>query len=173
MNTQSIIAILLAVTSTITSAQIYKTTDEKGNPQFTDSPYPDAADATPVHLKPINTVPSVDTNEESTQGPAAVETKTSVAYKNLTITSPENDGIIPNGLSPTKVIAAINPALRKGHQLRLLVNGSEAGTSRSNSFIVPTLNRGTNTLQVEVFAGSDTIQSSAIVTIFAYRPGGK
>ena len=173
MNTQRIIAILLTVLSTVASAQIYKTTDEKGNPQFTDKPDPAAADTTPVHLEPINTVPSLDTNEESTPRPVAVETETSVAYKNLTITSPENDGIIPNGLSPTKVIAAINPALRKGHQLRLLVNGSEAGTSRSNSFIVPTLNRGTNTLQIEVFAGSDTIQSSAIVTIFAYRPGGK
>jgi hypothetical protein len=169
MNTQILIAIFLTAIATLASAQIYKTTDEKGNPQFTDKPDPGATNATPVDLEPVNTVAPIETRPSA---PATVESETSATYKTLTITSPENDGIIPNGLSPTTVTATINPALHKGHQLRLLVNGIAVGTSTSTRFVVPTLNRGTNTLQLEVLAESDTIQSSPIVTIFAYRPGG-
>ena len=174
MNIRTLIAVLFAVTSIASSAQIYKTTDEKGNPQFTDRPDPKATDAAPVHLEPLNTVPSVNISEDGKKPAdtqASNETDTRVTYQSLSITSPENDGIIPNGLSPTKITAAINPALRKGHYLRLLVNGLEAGTSTSNSFVVPTFNRGSNTLQLQVVAGSEPIQSSAIITIFVYRPG--
>jgi hypothetical protein len=169
MNTHILIAIFFTVISTLASAQIYKTTDEKGNPQFTDKPDPGATNATSVDLEPVNTITPIETRAAA---PATVETETSATYKTLAITSPANEGIIPNGLSPTNVTAAISPALLKGHQLRLLVNGIEAGTTTSNSFVVPTLNRGTNTLQLDVLAGNDTIQSSATVTIFVYRPGG-
>jgi hypothetical protein len=169
MNTQILIAIFLTTISTLASAQIYKTTDEKGNPQFTDKPEPGATNATKVHLEPVNTVTPIETRPSA---PATVESETSATYKTLTITSPENDGIIANGLSPTTVRVTISPALDNGHQLRLLVNGIAVGSSTSTSFVVPTLNRGTNTLQVQVLVESDAIQSSAIVTIFAYRPGG-
>ncbi len=168
MNTQILIAIFLTAISTLASAQIYKTTDEKGNPQFTDKPDPAAANATPVDLEPVNTIAPIETRSSA----PADQSETSATYKTLAISSPENDGIIPNGLSPTTVTVTISPALDKSHQLRLLVNGIAVGTSSSTSFVVPTLNRGNNTLQLEVLAGSDTIQSSAIVTIFAYRPGG-
>lgn len=167
MKIQCIILVLLTAASTIASAQIYKTTDEKGNPQFTDKPDPGA---TPVDLEPVNTVTPIETRAVA---PATDKTETTTTYKTLAITSPANKGIIPNGLSPTNVTAAISPALLKGHKLRLRVNGIETGTTTSNSFVLPTLNRGTNTLQLEVLAGNDTIQSSATVTIFVYRPGGK
>jgi hypothetical protein len=170
MTLQKLIAIFLTVISTLASAQIYKTTDEKGNPQFTDKPEPGATNATKVHLEPVNTVTPIETRPEA---PVTADNEASTIYQTLAITSPDNESIIPNGLSATKVTAAISPTLLKGHQLRLLVNGIEAGTGTSSSFVVPTLDRGTNTLQLEVLAASGSIQSSAIVTIFVYRPGGK
>ena len=59
----SIIAILCATllsAAIITShAQIYKTTDEKGNPKFSDSPDPKATESTLIDLKPVNTCMTV------------------------------------------------------------------------------------------------------------------
>ena len=112
MNTQILIAIFLTAISTLASAQIYKTTDEKGNPQFTDKPDPGATNATPVDLEPMNTIAPIETRPSA---PATVESETSATYKTLTITSPKNDGIIANGLSPTTVRVTISPALDKGH----------------------------------------------------------
>lgn len=170
MTIRSIIILLLTVASTVSSAQIYKTTDEKGNPQYTDTPNPEATDATTVDLQPLNTATPVETRPAA---PEIAETNTAATYKTLAISSPENDGIIPNGLSPTTVTATLSPALLEGHKLRLLVNGVAASTGTSTRFVVPTLNRGPNTLQLEVLSGSDRVQSSSTVSIFAYRPGGK
>ena len=170
----SIIAILCATllsAAIITShAQIYKTTDEKGNPKFSDSPDPKATESTLIDLKPVNILAPVATKTDATK--PAEDQQTSF-YKILAITSPDNEGIIPNGLAPTTVTTSLSPSLAAGHQLRLLVNGMQTTTGTATSFTIPRLNRGTNTLQLEVIEDDEVLQRSETISIFAYWPGGK
>ncbi len=163
---QLLIALLLIISCSFTAAQIYKTTDDKGNPAFTDNPN---AGATPVELEPTNTVKPINI----TPATAEASVDDSQPYQTLAISSPENEAIIANGLVPTTVSANIDPALELTHQLRLLLDGSIVSSGQSTRFVIPTLDRGEHSLQLEVIEGDKVIQQSAPISLFAYRPGGK
>lgn len=165
---RTLIALLLIIASTLASAQIYKTTDEHGNTQYTDNPGPNAAESTEVEVAPVNTVTPIDARPAA---PATTAEEKNTAYATLAIASPANESIIPNLLVPTKVSASISPSLKEGHEIRLRVNGNVISTGTSNNFIIPTLNIGTNTLQLEVVEGDTVLQRSSAITLFAYRPG--
>ena len=56
------VAILLSVLSTTLAAQVYQTTDEDGNPVFSDTP---SAGASEVEIQTTNTANSVEVRPES------------------------------------------------------------------------------------------------------------
>ncbi|WP_198588698.1 DUF4124 domain-containing protein [Alloalcanivorax mobilis] len=144
---------------------IYRTTDKNGNVVFTDNPA-DKSRAEPVRLREPNTVPMkapLPVGE-----PKAADDKQQPAfqgYQRLAITSPEDQATVRNPSSPVPVRISLEPALRDGHRLVVLDNGTPLqGQALENP------NRGSHTLQVEVRdASGASVARSEPVVIYVHR----
>ncbi len=167
---QHLIIFLAALSSALCSAQVYRTTDEHGNIKFTDRPHPNT-EARRVNIGPTNTVRSVEIPTEETS-PLEVLDEQAVYYTELKIVSPVNDTAFPNRLLPTPVVLQIRPELKPGHTLHLLLDGIEVSSGSSTELEIPTLNRGTQSLSIELMAGDEILVKSEAITIHAFQPGG-
>ena len=162
----SLVALLCLALSS--QAQVFKTVDEDGNVTFSDRP---AENSTEVEIQQPNTVSPVEAPSASaTAEPREPEL---VDYAELKITSPADQQIIPNGRLPLTVFSHIEPSLREGHQVRLLINGEDSGTNRSGVFNLERLYRGTHTMQLEVLDNGRRFQTSDVVTVYSRWPGGR
>lgn len=168
--TPHLITIAIVFISALSSAQVYRTTDEHGNIKFTDRPRP-TAEAERIHLEPTNTARAIEPPvEESSQ--LDVVDEEAAYYTQLEIISPENDATFPNRLVPTPVVTKITPELKPKHTLRLLLNGTEVSSGSSARQEIPTLNIGTQSVQVEILEGDKVLVKSAPITIHGFQPGG-
>jgi hypothetical protein len=147
----------------LAQAQVYKQVDEQGNVTFTDAP---AGDAQPVDIPPANTAEPVDARDR----PAAPSEKTT-AYQSLTITSPKNNGIIPNGPGNFSVQLALSPALQPGHQSQLLLDGKIYSSGTQNHFTLTNISRGNHSLQAQVVdEDGKVLIASTPISVQVYRP---
>jgi hypothetical protein len=170
--TQLLITGAIILASAFSTAQLYKTTDEKGNTVFTDTPQA-GVEVKGIEVQQTNTVRPVEPLAQETaevQETAAVEDED--YYTSLVIVNPANDTIFPNGLVPTPVTARITPELKPNHQLRLLLDGVAVSSGNTSHFEIPMLNRGTQSLQVEVLDDDKVLLKSEPVIIHGFRPGG-
>lgn len=151
---------------TVAWAELYKTTDAQGNVTYSDKPQKNAE---PVKLPPLNVSDPVTAAEKDKPAPVDADT----GYTTLAISSPSAGQVIPNGLTPISVSAQLEPALREGHQLRLLIDGKEHSTGATTQFQVERLDRGNRALQLVVLADGKEIQQSDTVNIFVYWPGNR
>ena len=156
----------IAISAALTAqAGVYKTTDADGNIIFTDTP---TQGATPVEIKQTNTTPAVKvparTKEMKPQLPDSI-------YQSLSITSPRNGHHIVNGLVAFNVNLQVEPQLRQGDSIVLLINGTQHSTGQSLSRQVASIQRGEHSLAAKVVdAKGKTLISSAAVNITAQRP---
>lgn len=158
-----LIVLSASLSSQQTLAEVYKRVDENGKVIFSDQP---ADDAEAVEIKDVNTAQPVkarsslveDDNEEA-------------AEYSVSITSPKDEQLFPNRLSPFTVSTKVSPALQEGHRLRLKIDGKTHSIS-VGSFTVSKLDLGEHTLVVEIIDASDTvITRSSAISIFARNPG--
>ncbi len=149
-------------------AQVFKTVDEAGNVSFSDRP---TANSTEIEIQQPNTVTPVEVPSNS-PSPATV-TPAFKDYAELVIRSPVDQQVIPNGRLPVTIVATIEPALRQGHQVRLLINGENSGTNVSGIFNLERLFRGTHTMQLEILDQDQRFQTSQVITVYSRWPGGR
>ena len=155
----------LLVLSHNSFAQVYKTTDENGNPVFSDQ----ASDGEAIDLKTTNIVPAVEPAERTQ--PTRDDNK-QPSYSALSIASPANAAVIANGLSPFTVEVAISPALRPGHKLTVTIDGEIHSSGSATQFTVERIGRGTHTIQAHISdRGGRTLITSPSSSFFAYWPG--
>jgi hypothetical protein len=153
-----------ALLSQIAQAEIYKSVDEDGKVIFSDQPAPQAE---AIDIPKVNTTPAVKQRPAKPLNPT---TATTNLYKTLSISSPQDQQIIPNGLIPFDVITQISPALNDEHELALSIDGKRYNTSRGQ-FTINGINRGPHQLQVNVIdAEGKTVKQSKAIKIFVYRP---
>ena len=153
-------------------AEVYRSVDEDGNPVFTDQPTEGAEkielkeiqtiDRQPVKLEPAEgTGPTieVDSTEESVPEELA-------GYTGLSITSPQDNESIRENAGNVTVSVAINPELNQsaGHQLVLIMDGTELMKSTSTTFNTSNLDRGTHNVSVAVIDrdGKEILRSNAV-----------
>lgn len=145
-------------------AQVYKSTDDKGNVTFSDTP---AASADKIQLPAPNTIKAIEVPPKEE---AAIEETAPANDYVVTISSPANDSVIANGLVGFSVTTRVSPTLNKDHQLQLKIDGKVHGLSRG-TFEVSSINRGPHSLQVNLINKKGaTLTQSPLVNVFAYRP---
>ena len=161
-----LITCLLCALALPAAAQIYKYTDERGNTVFTNQP-PQGQDAETVELPPTNTV---EAQQPTTTPPPQASEEQRQPYTRLGITGVPDDGALRANNGTFSVGVDIEPRLRPGHQLRLLLDGQPYGQPGN----VPQLqlvnvDRGEHSLAVEVLAGGRQVQQSPAVTFTVQR----
>ena len=146
-------------------AQVYQSTDEHGNPSFSDH---DNKDAKTITIPETNTTQAIAPKSRPTKVKQAPPIS---RYKSLSISSPRDNSVINNGLYPFTASLAISPALLKGHKIQLLIDGQPHSSGSSLKREVSSITRGKHTLSAKVIDNKNkNLISSASVTITVYRP---
>lgn len=143
--------------------EIYKTVDENGNIQYSDSP--PAKDAPPIALPDINiqpaATPKVRVSPIEPEGPIPIQ---------VWISSPVNDDVINRGALSFTITGDANRGLEENETTRLLVNGEVyGGQSRALQWSVSQLIRGEYQVQIQVLADGAIVASSAPVKVHVQR----
>lgn len=157
-------AALLLFTHTAT-AQVYKTVDAEGRVIYTDRPAPGAEQ---VPLSEVNSMPAA----EPTAPPTRKEpTSNASPYTNIAILEPVDGATVTNPGGNFSVQLALEPALRDGDTLQLLVDGQPAGTISGSSAQLEGVLRGEHTLELIVIdSNGDVVARANPVRITLFRP---
>lgn len=170
MTMRTPIACLLLALAIPATAQIYSYTDASGNKVFTNQP-PDGVKTDTVTLPPMNTM---DAPEASATAPAATDAQPvdgqALPYSRVALTNlPTEEALRANNGTFT-VSASLQPPLRPGHSLQLLLDGQPYGSPTNVPLLQLTeIDRGDHSLVLQVKAGDKVIQQSAPVTFTVQR----
>jgi hypothetical protein len=160
------VAILFALLLPMLAAaeQIYRSTDEQGNPVFTDEP---TEGAEPVPLDPLTTVPAGEAPEELDEsapdnGQSESQPET---YQGIEITYPPSGQAVRHngGMVPFRVELK-GRKLAEGHRVEILLDGEVRGSGSSTQVSVSPVNRGSHTVVARIVdaQGSPLIASSPV-----------
>jgi hypothetical protein len=152
----------------LTSAQIYKYTDAKGNTVFTNQP-PDGSAAQSVELPPTNTV-NMQQPQATPTGGTSAEVSAAPHYNTLKLTGLPDDEALRANNGTFSVGVTLSPRLAASHRLRLLLDGQPYGQPSSVPRLQLTnVDRGEHSLAVEVLSGGKSIQQSDALTFTVQR----
>lgn len=157
MRTVATLAALLLLPVLVAAEQIYRSTDEQGNPVFTDEPPSDDAD--PVPLDPLTTVPAGETPPELEESESEETTSKAQdrSYRDLEITYPPGGQAVRHngGMVPFRV--AIKPEgkkLAEGHRVEIMVDGEVRGSGANTQVSVSPVDRGSHTVIARIVDGT-------------------
>jgi len=161
------LALLFITPVALATTQVYVTRDAAGNLIFSDRP---SADAEIHPVEPLPTVPSLKMPKAEDELPADLEIDQ--FYTNLQILSPNNEANIPHGLATDlSAVIDVQPALRPGDYLAVLVDGQLLSKGSSYSVSLGQLTRGKHIIEARIVDGDGTILlSSRRVTIYIQQP---
>ncbi|MBX8605231.1 DUF4124 domain-containing protein [Pseudomonas cichorii] len=168
---QSLICLFLLI-SLPAAAQIYKYTDANGNTAFSNQP-PNGIKTEVVELPPLN---SVETRVPATPAmntaapPTSTQTHPRDAYSTLELTDLPTDEALRANDGTFTVSVKIQPRLRPGHQLQLLVDGNPYGTPTNIPRLqVVNIDRGEHSFAVVVLDSQRVVQQSQTITLTVQR----
>lgn len=159
-------ACLLLALALPASAEIYRYTDERGNPVYTNQP-PQGVASESVQLGPTNTVAAPAPSQPRAQS----DDEADLRYSRIEITGvPDDDATLRANAGTFEVGVSLEPSLREGDLLQLLLDGqpiTAAGTQ--TRFHVESLDRGSHSLQAVILRDGEPLQHSASVTFTVQR----
>jgi hypothetical protein len=140
--------LLLGLSISAQSAEIYQTKDADGNVVFSDQ-HSDEAEVVELSetmsYTPPPEVPNLSLPEEST------DAETDFQYSELIITSPAGDETIRSNSGDFQVAFSLNPTLQSNHSVVLLMDGNNMHTSKSVAPVnLPNVDRGTHSILVQI-----------------------
>ena len=151
-------------------SQVYRTIDENGNVVYTDKPAANSSSAQEVAIPPVNSAaPPPDILRPAP--PASREPAATSAAVSVSISSPANDEAIPVGPGNFDVVAAVEPALKSGQRLQLLMDGEAQGEPQTSTLwqLINVFN-GTHTLTINLLdADNQVIATSEPVIVHVLR----
>lgn len=162
------IAIFVLVPALAAGEDIYRSTDDQGNPLFTDEP--PSSRAEPVELKPLTTV-RPDETPTAIAGPEPESERASAddaaGYQGIEVTYPPADEAVRHngGMVPFRI--ALKPegkSLEEGHRVVILLDGEVRGSGANTQISVSPVHRGSHTVSARVVdsSGSPVVASSPI-----------
>lgn len=162
MKRRLLILLPLAVLSAGQHAQDtgYKITRPDGTVEFTDRPSAGAQQITLPKSQGYQAPPP------PAAAPAAPPAEPAgVPYRQFAIVAPQPEQTIPSGENSVTVTVALEPALRPGHEMVILLDGKEVARGAASDFSLAEVERGSHALSAEVRDAQDAVvQSSPPVT---------
>lgn len=159
MRTVAILAALLLLPAWAAAEQIYRSTDEQGNPVFTDEPPSEGAE--PIPLNPLTTVPAgeappgLDDPEQESAGNSTQDQP----YRDIAVSYPPAGQAVRHngGMVPFRVqIEPEGKRLGEGHRVEILLNGEVRGSGASTQVSVSPVNRGSHTVVARIVDAQGT-----------------
>lgn len=159
-------ACLLLALALPASAEIYRYTDDRGNPVYTNQP-PEGVASESVQLGPTNTV-AAPAPATPAAAPAAAQ---AASYRRVEITGvPDQDATLRANAGTFSVGVSLEPGLQDGDLLQLLLDGQPVSPpGRQTQFHFESLDRGSHSLQAEILRDGEPLQRSASVTFTVQR----
>lgn len=151
--------------------RIYKVVDQEGNVTFTDKPpMSSQRESSTVELNQINI--SAPPKERSRATSSEISKPERAIDYDITITSPPDSTTIPMGPGNFSLSASITPALERGDQLQLVLNGEPYGKPQnSENWRLTNILRGAHDLSVQAIDDSGKVLSqSRPVRVYVLRP---
>lgn len=153
-------------------AAIYMVTDKNGNIIYSDTPL---KNATILNIPSANTIQSSNQSSDKAEEIKEIQNEnltsniTSTSYKKFLIGSPKNNETIQN-VRDIPVSIDIEPALKKGDKIQLVMDGKIAGEpSESTSLVLNQVSRGKHEVTAVILNKDLTILKKAnTVTIFVH-----
>lgn len=143
-------------------ADVYKVVDENGRVTYTDTP-PANARAEKLELPESNSLPAVTGRPRAA---APTDQGEAMDYQLAIIFPPPEYHFTP-GQRSLSVQVAVEPPLRRGHQLQISDNGVPVQGSTLQNIVV----RGTHILQARILnADGQVLVESAPQTFYVHRP---
>lgn len=163
-------ACLLLLLSLPVAAQIYKYTDANGNTAYSNQP-PDGIKAETVELPPLNSIEPAAPRPGSAQSPPTAEPEQPQApYGTLELTDLPTDEALRANNGTFTIGVRIEPRLRSGHLMQLLVDGNPYGQpSNIPRFQVINIDRGEHSFAVAVQDAQGILQQSPTITLTVQR----
>jgi hypothetical protein len=164
------ICLLLCLTlSTLSNAEVYKTVDKYGRVTFSDVPPPNA-DAKPIELKPVNTLPPITSNSGNTVIGNSSNMQSPPKYE-LQITAPENGTTLMANERSVTVSINLNQDLHEGDLLAYKIDGDTIEKTAEHSITLNEPPRGEHAITVEVVDSDEkSLAQSDAVTLLVMRP---
>lgn len=145
---------------------VYRSVDAEGRVIYSDTPPAPGESAEAVEIgdpesfsTPETAPPAQDGESwdwDMTRQPG--EESTPIAYTSAAIVSPANDEGVRDNEGNVTVVAAVEPGLRTGDSIELLLDGQVMASGAGNSITLAEVDRGTHTLAVRVVDESGAIQ---------------
>jgi hypothetical protein len=163
-------ACLLLLISLPVAAQIYKYTDANGNTAYSNQP-PDGIKAETVELPPLNSIEPAAPRAGSVQSaPPAEPEQPQAAYSTLELTDLPTDEALRANNGTFTIGVRIEPRLRSGHLMQLLVDGNPYGQPTNiPRFQVINIDRGEHSFAVAVQDAQGILQQSPTLTLTVQR----
>jgi hypothetical protein len=145
-------------------ADVYRSVDENGNVVYSDHP---SKGAEKIEIKDAQTIHLPSAGPFKYQPPPK---EAPPRYSTVAISHPGNDESIRQNSGDITVQVAVNPGLKPGDVISLLMDGKEVASGPATSVTLKNVDRGSHTLQARV-VGSDgsTWLSSESVTFHLLR----
>jgi len=158
----------LLMSTTLAASEIYRTEDEDGNVTFTDQPPSD--DAEPMPLGEINIIePAAErnANRPATGSSGAEDEQPAPDYDGVRIVFPPAGEATRRVTGEVPVRVELEPGdaeLAAGYEVRIDVDGNEAGRAQSTQVRVGPLDPGPHDLRAAVVApnGSTVVESETL-----------
>ncbi len=159
-----VIPVLLACVATLAFAQAYKWVDENGVVHYSDRPHPGAEEfVLPDSPRRPRIVPAPSTADADDRGSreATPESTSDGAYTAIEVIAPAAEETLWNIEGTLEVRLNVQPALKKGHQIRVYIDG-EPTIVNSTTFTIPEVYRGAHNIQAEILdaTGRSQIRSA-------------
>lgn len=153
----------------IAQGEIYKWQDSDGRWHYSDTPRPGAVQ---LDLPPVQTYAPPAGEHQVQALPRQQERKPGLRYARAAIASPAPESTVRNATGEVGVVLVLEPSLRDGHRVRLLLDGQPAAEPvASTAFTLVNVDRGEHQLEAEVLDARGRVLARAGPQIFyMHRP---
>ncbi|WP_412851963.1 DUF4124 domain-containing protein [Ectothiorhodospira shaposhnikovii] len=160
--------LLLLLPAQPAHAQIYHWIDEQGRTTFGDTP-PEGVEARPVHVEQPTTTPGLPEIRRTPTAPdETAEREAAETYQQLSISSPENAGVVRTNIEQVSVALHLTPELQtdKGHRIRIRLDGNATTITQTPRTTLQNVTPGTHTLQAEILDRDGNVLIRSETTTF-------
>ncbi|MGQ7273770.1 DUF4124 domain-containing protein [Marinobacter sp. BGYM27] len=171
-NTIKLLTFSIAMTASLGAyAEVYKHTDAQGNVSYSDEASPGAKT---IKVKPVTTVtlPKPDEVPQMVEdSKKKQEQDQGKAYNRVSFDAPENNSAFHSGNGDVTFAVSSSPALLRGHEFEVSLDGQPVGQNASGQFTVNNIDRGTHNASVKIVdSKGKIIQSGQGISFTIHRP---